>query len=687
MDIALFRNSLPHFADIIPATIETNLQLLLDHNRQQLKIILAQHGPYTWDSLMHPIEIMEDELNKYWSPIAHLHAVMESTDLREAYNKSLPFLTQYHTEIAQNEALYQAIESLANSTEFSLLNPAQKKIIENDLRDFRLAGIHLSTEKKARIAELQKQLSQLTTKFSENLLDATQHWILHLTDSHLLEGLPPQAMQLAVENAKQRGLEGYVLTLDYPSYSTAIKFLSNRDIRKTLYEAYTTRASDCGPDAGKWDNSIIMENILKIRHELAQLVGFSNFADYSLATKMAKTPKEVLHFLQDLAIKSKTIAENELNELIEFSRADDDTRTLEAWDISYYSEKLKLSKFHFSQEDLRVYFPIDKVLSGLFTLMNRLYGISIQEEKNIEKWHPDVRFFIITDDQHQLRGGIYIDLYARLHKRDGAWMDECIVRRRLSIDAVQYPVAFLTCNFMPPVNSDMPSENHHPALLNHDDVITLFHEFGHCLHHVLSQIDYPEVASINSLPWDSVEFPSQFMEYFCWEKEVLACIAEHYQTHLPIPDELYEKMTTAKYFETGLQMIRQLEFAIFDFRLHLEFDPKKSTQIQQILNEIREAIAVIHPPEFNRFQHSFSHVFAGGYAAGYYSYKWAEVLSADAYAKFEEKGLFDRATGSSYMKNILEMGGVRDPMVSFVTFRGREPSIDALLRLSGIVIK
>ena len=681
MSLASFPNSLPQFAAIKPADIEPTLRVMLLDHRQKLQALLAQAQPFTWNNLMQPLEIMDDKLNQYWSPIAHLHAVMESDELREAYNQSLPLLTEYHTEVAQNESLYQAIESLANSTGFSQLDPAQKKIIENDLRDFRLAGIHLPADKKARMAKLQKQLSQLTTKFSENILDATQHFILHLTDFQTVKDLPPPALQLAIDHAKQRGLEGYVLTLDYPSYSTAIKFLSDRSIRRTLYEAYTTRASDRGPHAHTWDNSSIMDDILKIRHEIAQLVGFKNYALYSLTTKMAKTPDEVLGFLNDLAIKSKPIAEKELKELIEFAQTHDGIKQLEAWDISYYSEKLKLDKFHFSQEDLRVYFPINKVLNGLFTLANRLYGITIHEEKNVPTWQENVRFFTITDNQNQLRGGMYTDLYARSNKRDGAWMDECVIRRRVSSEAIQHPVAFLTCNFMPPAH---PQISTNPALLTHDDVLTLFHEFGHCLHHILTQIDYPSVASINSLPWDSVEFPSQFMEYFCWEKEVLALIAGHYQTGSPIPDELLKKMHAAKHFETGLQMVRQLEFALFDFRLHLEYDPQKTKPIQTVLNDVRQKIAVIHPPEFNRFQHSFAHVFAGGYAACYYSYKWAEILSADAYAQFEEKGLLDHATGLSYMKNILEIGGIRDPMLSFIAFRGRKPTIDALLRLSGI---
>lgn len=678
MNITTFLEYLPRFDAIEPAMIKENLEARLNHNRQVFHQLLTS-SLFTWDNLMQPIENMEDELNKFWSPIAHLHAVKESGTLREAYNQALPLLVKYNTEISQNEKLFQAISAIEKSARIASLNPAQKKIIENDLRDFRLSGIHLPNDKKIRIAELQKQLSQLTTKFSENLLDATQNWILHLTDEHLFVHMPPQARQLAIDNATQRGLKGFVLTLDYPSYSTTIKYLPQRELRKTLYEAYTTRASDRGPNAGRWDNTQIMNDILKIRYEIANLVGYKNFAEYSLTTKMAKTPARVLDFLNNLVSKSKKIAEHEFKELCEFAAHCDGVTSLEAWDISYYSEKLRQNKFHFSQEDLRAYFPIDRVLSGLFQLVNTLYGISIIEEPNVNVWHPTVKFFSIFDDQNNLRGGIYTDLYARSNKRDGAWMDECIIRRRVDEKTVQHPVAFLTCNFMP------PSQNH-PALLTHDDVMTLFHEFGHCLHHVLSQVDYPSAASISSLLWDAVEFPSQFMENFCWEKKLLDLIACHYQTHKPLPDELYRKMLAAKHFETGLQMLRQLEFALFDFRLHLEFNPKQENQIQDMLNKIRHEVAVIYPPEFNRFQHSFSHVFAGSYAAGYYSYKWAEVLSADAYAQFEENNLFDRATGKSFMENILETGGVLDPLSSFIAFRGREPTIDALLRQNGIEV-
>lgn len=671
------QDRLPSFKSIIPARIQPFMSHLLTSNRQKIASLLAQSGPYTWENLMQPLEEISDELNKIWSPISHLHAVMESDELRKAYNATLPMLTEYHTELSQNEKLFNAISALANSTAFPQLEPAQRKIIENDIRDFKLAGVHLPPDKKAEIAALQQELSQLTTTFSENLLDATHAWTWHTTDKNQLAGLPPQALQLAMDNAKRRNLSGYVLTLDYPSYSTAIKFLQNRELRKTIYEAYTTRASDCGPHAGKWDNTVIMEKILQNRRKIAALIGFKNYAEFSLATKMAKTPEEVLHFLNDLLKRSKPLAEKEYAEVAHFAKTIDNITDLAVWDFAYYSEKLGESKFSFSQEDLRPYFPIEKVLHGMFTLVNKLYGLTIKNEAGIEVWHSDIQFFSIYDDKNALRGGFYIDLYARTHKRDGAWMDECVARRRIHGKELQYPVAYLTCNFMPPVNG-------HSALLTHDDVLTLFHEFGHCLHHMLTKVDYPSVAGINGVPWDAVEFPSQFMENYCWEKESIALIAAHYETGGPLPDDLYQKMINAKHFQTGLQMIRQIEFALFDFRLHLEFSPAKQNQIQSILNEVRHEATVIHVPEFNRFQHSFAHIFAGAYAAGYYSYKWAEVLSSDAYSQFEENGIFDRATGQAFMENILEIGGVRDPMLSFIAFRGRAPKIDALLHQSGI---
>jgi oligopeptidase A len=672
------QDELPRFESIEPNRIKATISELTALNLQKINALLSQTTPYTWDNLMQPLEDMSDELNKAWSPISHLHSVKESEALRLAYNETLPILTDYHTQLSQNEKLFTAISSIANSAAVATLNAAQRKIIENDLRDFKLAGIHLPADKKARMGELQQQLSQLMTQFAENLLDATQGWILHVTDKNQLDGLPEQAIQLAIDHAKQRGLEGYVFTLDYPSYSTAIKYAQKRELRKLMYEAYSTRASDRGPNAGKWDNTQVINNILNTRHEIAQLAGFDNYATYSLATKMAKTPDEVLRFLKDLLTRSKPIAEDEYKEIAAHARGLDSITTLEVWDIPYYSEKLQEQTFNFSQEDLRPYFPIDKVLNGMFGLVKKLYGLNIKKEDGIETWHDHVQFFSIYDDKNELRGGFYIDLYARAHKRDGAWMDECRTRRLLADNNIQHPVAYLTCNFMPPTGEQQ-------ALLTHDDVLTLFHEFGHCLHHLLTKVDYPSVAGINGVPWDAVEFPSQFMENFCWEKESLDLIAGHHEKGVPLPDDLFQKMIDAKHFQTGLQMIRQIEFSLFDFRLHLEYDAKKPVYVQAILNEARKEASVARIPEFNRFQNSFSHIFAGSYAAGYYSYKWAEVLSCDAYAEFEEKGIFDRKTGLAFLQNILEIGGVRDPMDSFVAFRGREPRIDALLKQCGII--
>lgn len=674
----LFRQDmLPNFSNVKPAEIASSINAILMANRSRLAGILSQNQTFTWDNLMQPLEEMSDNIAKYWSTISHMRSVVETDELRKSFNEALPLLTEYHTEMAQNERLYKATLLLNNSREFTTLSPAQKKIIENDIRDFKLAGIHLSADKKARLAELEQELSRLTTKFSENILDATHAWTLHVTDAKKMAGLPEQALQLAIDNAKQRNLEGYVFALDYPSYSTAQKYLADREIRKILYEAYSTRASDKGPNAGKFDNSAVMNAILNIRHEIAHLIGFRNFAEYSLATKMAKTPEDVLHFLYDLLKRSKPIAQQEYKEVAALAKQLDGIEQLEIWDLAYYSEKLRETQFNFTQEDLRPYFPVDKVLQGLFTIVNKLYGIQIERQTNIDVWHPQAEFYVIYDDKNEIRAGFYIDLYAREHKRDGAWMDECR-SRHVTGNALQYPVAYLTCNFMPPLENQT-------ALLTHDDVLTVFHEFGHCLHHMLTKVDYPSVSGINGVPWDAVEFPSQFMENFCWEKASLDMIAQHYQTGAPLPDDLYEKMLAAKHFQTGLQMVRQIEFSLFDFQLHLEYTPGKFNQVQNILDRVRAEAAVIRAPEFNRFQHSFSHIFAGGYAAGYYSYKWADVLSSDAYAEFEEKGIFDHATGQSFMENILEIGGVRDPMASFVAFRGREPRIDALLRQNGII--
>ncbi len=669
---------LPIFKAITPEEIQPALKHVIKQNQAELQALLANPENASWNSLMIPLEQMDNRLNKMWSPVSHLHAVMESEALRTVYNACLPLLTEYQTDMMQNEKLYQAIHSIAQSPEFKDFNATQKKAIENDLRDFRLAGVSLSAESKARFTEMQMQLSKLSTQFGENILDATQGWSLHVTDVNLLKGLPTQTLQMAEDTAKQQQKTGWVLTLDYPCYSSVIKYLANRELRKSIYEAYTTRASDLGPQKNRWDNTAIMENIVKTRHAMANLLGFANFAEYSLATKMAKQPERVLAFLNDLVEKSKPFALLEIKELNEFAKSLDGIESLEAWDLAYYTEKLRLEKYAISQEELRVYFPADKVLAGMFTVMGRLFGIKIKERSEVDTWHPQVKFFEVYDAENNLRGYFYTDLFARPHKRDGAWMDECRIRQRLPDNTLQYPVAFLTCNFSRPIGDK-------PALLTHDEVQTVFHEFGHCLHHLLTQVEYSSVSGINGVPWDAVEFPSQFFEFWCWDEEALALISSHVTTGEPLPHALFQKLLAAKNFQSGMHMLRQLEFSLFDFRLHLEFDPNKGSQIQDVLNDVRKQVSVVSMPSFNRFQHSFSHIFAGGYAAGYYSYKWAEVLSSDAFSRFEEHGIFDHASGHAFLKNILEQGGVRDPMDLFIAFRGREPSIDALLRHSGLV--
>lgn len=673
----LNQGPLPTFSNLLPELIEPALKQLLTENRHQLTELLKQPLPRTWDNLMIPLEEMDDRLTKMWSPVAHLHAVMESEALRAAYNACMPLLTEYHTDLLQNQTLYQAIQSIADSPELKRLNLAQSKVIEHELRDFRLAGVSLPPEAQARYAELQMHLSRICTQFSEHILDATHAWDLHITDRESLKGLPEQALKMAEQNAHQLGKTGWVFTLEYPSYSTIMKYLDNRELRWLMYEAYVTRASDQGPNAGKWDNTPILEDILKTRHELAELLGFPSYAEYSLATKMADTPKLVLSFLNDLVEKSKPAGIQEIQELTQFAKSLDGIEQLEAWDLAYYSEKLRESRYAVSQEDLRAYFPVDKVLSGMFTVIHQLFGITIIERQGVDTWHPHVQFFEIHDAENNLLGYFYTDLFARPHKREGAWMDDCRVRRRLSDGSLQYPVAFLTCNFTRPLGGNS-------ALLTHDEVQTIFHEFGHCLHHLLTKVDYSPVSGINGVPWDAVEFPSQFLEHWCWEKEALALFSAHETTGEPLPAMLFNKLVAAKNFQAGMHMLRQLEFALFDFHMHLEYNPNNGSQVQRMLDNARQQTSVIHTPSFNRFQHSFSHIFAGGYAAGYYSYKWAEVLSSDAFSLFEEKHIFDQETGRSFLKNILEQGGVREPMELFIAFRGREPRIDALLRHSGL---
>ncbi|MGL5177567.1 MAG: oligopeptidase A [Aeromonas veronii] len=673
----LTMDSLPPFSQIKPEQVQPAVIQAIADCKQKISDVLAQRDPHTWDSLIAPLEEVNDRLSRIWSPVSHLNSVLNSEALREAHDACLPLLSEFQTYVGQHEGLYQAYLALSESDDFPLLSGAQRKEIQNTLRDFRLSGIGLPAEAQQRYGEIQARLSELASRFSNNVLDATQGWHKLVADEAELAGLPDSVRAAARQMAELKGKEGWLFTLDIPSYLPVMMYADNRELRAEMYEAFTTRASDQGPNAGKWDNSAIMSELLTLRRELAQLLGFANYAELSLATKMADKTEQVVSFLTDLAAKSLPQGKAELEEIRAFAAEQHGQSELAAWDLAYYAEKLKQHKFSISDEQLRPYFPASKVVKGLFEVVKRVFGMKVRERLGIDTWHPDVRFYDIFDADDELRGSFYLDLYAREHKQGGAWMDVCLGRRYRQDGSLQKPGAYLTCNFNGPVDGK-------PALFTHNEVVTLFHEFGHGIHHMLTRIDVAGVAGINGVAWDAVELPSQFLENWCWESEALAFISGHYETGEPLPADLLEKMLTARNFQAAMQMLRQLEFALFDFRLHQEFDPANPAQLPALLDEVRSQVAVMTPPAFNRFQHSFSHIFAGGYAAGYYSYKWAEVLSADAFSRFEEEGIFNPATGQSFLKNILEKGGSKEPMELFRAFRGREPKVDALLRHSGI---
>ena len=669
--------TLPPFSEIKPSHIEPAIDHLLEECRAIVKITTQITEPFSWENLVNPIEKTEDRLNKAWSPVSHINSVVNNNDIREAYNACLPKLSQYSTEMGQNKALYNAYFEISNSPGFSRLNQGQQKTIQNALRDFELSGINLNPEQQCRYREISQELSKLSSKFEENVLDATHAWKKHIQDETLLAGIPETTRTLAKTTAETDNLSGWVLTLDFPCYLAIMTYADNPALRQEIYTAFATRASDVNPDTIQWDNTKIMDDLLALRHEKARLLGFNNYAELSLATKMADTPQQVIDFLENLAHKSKEQAQTDFDELQQFAKQEYQSDNLNAWDINYFSEKMRQQQLELSQEEIRNYFPATRVIPGLFTVVNKLYGLTINEISNFDRWHSDVRFFEIYDQDNILRGKFYLDLYARPNKRGGAWMDDCVSRKN-GPDGLQTPVAYLTCNFTPPANDD-------PALLSHNEVITLFHEFGHGLHHMLTKVDHLSVSGINGVQWDAVELPSQFMENWCWQKPALEIISGHYQTGAPLPESLLEKMLAAKNFQSGMFMIRQLEFSLFDFQIHLNFDPTKSSNIYSTLSAIRDQFSVVTTPAFNRFAHSFSHIFAGGYAAGYYSYKWAELLSCDAFSRFEDEGIFNPQTGADFLTHILEKGGSIDAMDLFVNFRGREPSIDALLQHNGII--
>ncbi len=672
----LANSTLPMFSQIKPEHIVPAIDQLLNEARSSAEQHLQATQHYTWQNLVEPLEDADDKLNKAWSPVSHMNSVINSDELRDAYNACLPKLSAYSTEMGQNEGLFKAYRFIAENAEFATLDIAQQKIIRNALRDFKLSGIDLNQQKQQRYKEISLELSALASNYEENLLDATNAWSKLIRDKQDLAGLPESALAQAKQTAEGHNETGWMITLQFPSYISVMTYADNRELRREHYEAFATRASDLGPHSGQWDNSAYMEKILALRHEKARLLGFNNYAELSLATKMAEKPDDVTAFLEDLADRSWRHARKDLAELRDFAKQHYGINDLQSWDMAYFSEKMRQHFYQLSQEEVKAYFPITRVLPGLFAIVEKLYGLQIAEIRDFDSWHPDVRFFQILDQTGQLRGQFYLDLYARAKKRGGAWMDDCVSRKR-SDDTIQTPVAYLTCNFTPPTGDT-------PPLLTHDEVTTLFHEFGHGLQHMLTQIDYLGVSGINGVEWDAVELPSQFMENWCWEREALALMSGHYQTDEKLPDTLFDKMIAAKNFQAGMIMVRQLEFSLFDFRIHRDYDPEKGGRIYEILEQVREQVAVVEPPKFNRFAHSFSHIFAGGYAAGYYSYKWAEVLSSDAFSLFEEKGIFDRETGNAFLTNILEQGGSQNAMELFIKFRSRKPTIDALLRHNGI---
>ena len=661
--------SLPRFDELAPEQVVPALRELIAEHREKLDTLLDSRPEPDFDSLVLPLEEMEHELARAWSPVSHLQGVLESPEWREAYKKALPLLTEHSTELSQNSRLQRAYtavrERLGDEADQERLS-----VVDHALRDFHLAGVDLPEAEKARFKEIMQQLAATQAAFEHNVQDSQDAWSLPVTEEGELAGLSNQVIARAAAEARRRDRQGWLLTLDYPTYDAVMRHADNRGLRETMYRAWVTRASDeCGN--ADWDNSANIETILAARHEAAGLVGFDNYAEYSLATKMASSTSEVIDFLRELARHTRPAAEKELAAITEFAGF-----ALQPWDAPYWLEKYKQKKHSVSNEELRQFFPVETVIDGLFQLAERLYGIRLDAREDVARWHEDVGYYSVQDDGGAMIGGFYVDLFARAGKRSGAWIDECVVRKNFGGQTIP-PVGYLVCNFP-------PADASHPSLLTHEDVVTLFHEFGHMLHHLLTRIDYPSIAGINGVPWDAVELPSQFMENFAWNHVVLQSCSRHVDTGEPLPGELFERLDNSRHTGAAMAMMRQLEFALFDFRLHTEYAPGEQGLAMRILDQVRDEVTLIVAPAYNRLPHSFSHIFAGGYAAGYYSYKWAEVLAADAFGAFEEAGVFDADLAHRFRSEILEVGGSRDIMEAFVAFRGRRPEIDALLRQSGI---
>lgn len=669
MNPLLDTSALPRFQDLKPEHALPAMTELIARHREKLAGLLERNDIDAFDVLIPPLEELSHELSRVWSPISHLHSVLGNAEWRDAFNDCLGKVTEHHTEVSQNLELQKAFQRCAESLPAD--TPAdQVKLVEHALRDFRLAGVDLPEENKARFKQIRQELATVQAEFEQNVQDSTDSWTLEIDDLTRLRGLPDQLLERAAADAKANGRSGWKLSLDYPTYQAVLMHAEDRALRKTFYRAWSTRASDQADDAA-WDNADNIDAILRLRHELAALVGFVNYAEYSLATKMAATTDEVLDFLNELANRTREAAQLELAALQELA-----DEPLAAWDTAFYLEKLKHDRYAVSDEILRQYFPVQRVREGMFNLAGKLYNVSLVAIEDVAKWHDSVGYYEVRDADGQPIGGFYTDLFARSGKRSGAWIDECIVRKNLAGESV-LPVGYLVCNFSPPDSSGV-------SLLTHNDVVTLFHEFGHMLHHLLTRVDYPSIAGINGVPWDAVELPSQFMENFAWTYDVLRESSAHYQSGDPLPAALFDKLNKSRYCGAALAMLRQLEFAVYDFRIHAGYSPEQGPRTLELLDEVRRDIAVVSHADFNRFPMSFSHIFSGGYAAGYYSYKWAEVLAADAFSAFEEQGIFDSATANRFRAEILEIGGSRDIMQAFVAFRGREPRLDALLKYSGI---
>lgn len=671
-------SGLPPFSSVKPECIKEAVVSAIEKCKKTIIDVSEKFkAEPTWDNVVAPVEESDDLLSKVWSVVSHLNSVNNTPDLRAVHDECLPILSEFSTWAGQYKPYFEVLKKIESSDAFSLLSKPQQKAIKNSIRDFKLSGIDLNEADQKTYAQIESKLSELTSRFSNNVLDATHGYTLHVTELEKLKGLPEGALKLAKNEAENRKLDGYVFTLEMPSYLPFLTYCENRELRHEIYVAYNTRSSEIGPNAGKWDNAPIMEEILKLRHELAKLLGFKSYAHLSLATKMADTPETVVEFLKDLAHKSHKQGLKEVEDLRQYAKSQG-LDELQPWDMAFYSEKLRQEKYSYSEEELRPYFPENVVIKGMFECAHRLYGISLKERLGVDVWNDAVKCFDVYEDKFGSRiGSLFMDLYARPGKNGGAWMDECLTRRYRADGALQLPVAYLICNFTRPVNGKYSE-------LTHDEVVTMFHEFGHTLNQLLTKIDISDVSGINGVPWDAVELPSQFNENFAWQEEVLKFLSSHVKTHEPLPKEKLDAVLKAKNFESAMAMLRQIEFALFDFRIHLEYDPSLGGRIFEILNEVKKEVAVVPNFKDSRFPNNFTHIFSGGYAAGYYSYKWAEVLAADAFSLFEEKGIFNKSVGKSFEELILACGGASDPMKNFEDFRGRKPSVDALLKQSGI---